>query len=418
MSLSATSTVSGQQRRVIDPIRNALGFWSRLLNRMAQPRLPSDDELRFTIDDFDLDKLEKLLRHGTEGHIGGQLVDKQKVQQLLAPLNGVTPKPATSAAPPNSTTIKESSVNAVKHKKTPNVPEGIPEADEFNSTNAEMLLQLARKELDEIKLEEEKSNNQTELSKTTTSVTLSTTTVPNTVTNATLNMPQSTVPQNAQNGSTENHPVSALNSNDISEDKKTVLAASSDGNNVADEETEENLYFEKELRARMKHFEEVENALLSELGSGEEPESTSKKDGILEADPLPEITAKLSLDSKPSMENGKTANENVQLEKKSDSENQQGKKSGENEGIERKSFEIKKSDETGEESGNKIAENENNAKSTIINVGSQIKTPPAQEFPDGEEEDPVVEEGNIFGLLMLPVFYSSVKYCSFNRQIV
>lgn len=41
-------------QRYADPVRNTLGIWSRLLGRMAQQRLPSDEELHFKVDENNL----------------------------------------------------------------------------------------------------------------------------------------------------------------------------------------------------------------------------------------------------------------------------------------------------------------------------------------------------------------------------
>lgn len=50
-----------RSQEVVDPVRNALGFWSRFLDRLAQKRFPSDDELHFRINHEQLPNLKFLL---------------------------------------------------------------------------------------------------------------------------------------------------------------------------------------------------------------------------------------------------------------------------------------------------------------------------------------------------------------------
>ncbi|KAI1725510.1 hypothetical protein DdX_02170 [Ditylenchus destructor] len=108
-----------------DPIRRALGLWGRLLNRMAQPNPPTDEQLhlkRSGDEEFDSGYLSQQGTLGgqpnsmTMGRTGssGSIIDEQKLLALLPRFR----EPATAKSTQKTTTQKQLTKSKKKKRKT------------------------------------------------------------------------------------------------------------------------------------------------------------------------------------------------------------------------------------------------------------------------------------------------------------
>ncbi|VDM23693.1 unnamed protein product [Toxocara canis] len=119
-----------QCQSLTDPIRNTLGLWSRLLNRMAQRDPPTDEQLHFKVTPDELPSFRPLFRpidsfnlsptspaHEPSGKPG--IINEEILYHLLPPVKGQTPK---------KTLNKESTNIPTKERETTAVPTTVKNA--------------------------------------------------------------------------------------------------------------------------------------------------------------------------------------------------------------------------------------------------------------------------------------------------
>uniref|UniRef100_A0A0N5ARU5 PAM2 domain-containing protein n=1 Tax=Syphacia muris TaxID=451379 RepID=A0A0N5ARU5_9BILA len=423
LSLLLVNEAKTHEQDVVDPIRNALGFWGRLLNRMAQPRLPSDDEVRFSVDDFDLEKLEQLLKKDSGAKFGGKNVgDERKIQQLLksnkkfnssnlASVKTTTKAPkhlAKKVKKPNRKNI----INESKKNSTHNNNTNENFDEHFDNPTAKALFKLAKQELEEEEKSKKKQNKLTttlapELNASTIEepqAKASTTTVARinpTTTAATSDNATRLNDVSAKEIESTTKPFFQINTEDpqidednvakiVDEKEQSLLSSAVQKSIITDDESEENLYLEQELRKRMKYFEEVENVLLNELGSGEElPDENYKLESLIKK----MFTSNVEETAANGTANDSIfnfTNQTVSYDNKATNPSASQKNSTKSHDSSQSSKKITNVTVKTTVSGNitNVVEGNSTETAAITASSSTTTVPVTQPIPDAEEEDP------------------------------